>query len=131
AALGDIGQHFPPSDPRWAGARSLDLLRQVAELLCANRWRTGNVDVTIVAEAPRIGFQATEMRRRLGEAIGLDLLRVNVKATTNERLGFVGRGEGIAVLAVAEILPLAPDAGSPAPAAGALFQSTPRSETRD
>jgi 2-C-methyl-D-erythritol 2,4-cyclodiphosphate synthase len=102
----------------------------VAELLRAHRWRTGNVDVTIVAEAPRIGPLAPEMRRRLGEAIGLDPGRVNVKATTNERLGFVGRGEGIAALAVAEILPLAPDAGSPAPAAGGLPRSTPRSETR-
>jgi len=130
AALGDIGQHFPPSDPRWADAQSLDLLRQVAELLRAHRWRTGNVDITIVAEAPRIGPQAPEMRRRLGEAIGLDPGRVNVKATTNERLGFVGRGEGIAALAVAEILPLAPDTGGPVPSAGALPQSTPRSETR-
>ena len=106
AGLGDIGQHFPPSDPRWAGACSLDLLSEVAGLLREGGWRPGNCDVTIVAERPKIGPQAIEMRRRLGDAIGLDPGRVSVKATTNEGLGFLGRGEGIAALAVAEILPL-------------------------
>lgn len=107
AALGDVGQHFPPGDPRWANASSLDLLRLVARLLRENHWRTGNVDVTIVAEEPKIGPRAPEMRSRLGAALGLEPARVSVKATTNEGLGFVGRGEGIAALAVAEVLPLA------------------------
>jgi 2-C-methyl-D-erythritol 2,4-cyclodiphosphate synthase len=103
AALGDIGQHFPPSDATWKDAHSIDLLRRVATLLGQNNWRPVNVDVTIVAERPRIGPRATEMRRALGAAVGLEATRVSVKATTNEGLGFIGRGEGIAALAVAEI----------------------------
>jgi 2-C-methyl-D-erythritol 2,4-cyclodiphosphate synthase len=105
AGLGDIGRLFPPSDPRYAGANSLDLLRVVARLLGDHAWRVGNVDLTIVAERPKIAPAAAEMRRRLGEAAGVDPARLNVKATTNEGLGFLGRGEGIAALAVAEILP--------------------------
>lgn len=104
AALGDIGQHFPPTDERWLGARSLDLLSHVADLLHVHSWQPVNVDVTIVAEAPRIGPRAAEMRQRVGAAIRLDPERISVKATTNEGLGFIGRGEGIAALAVAQIV---------------------------
>lgn len=104
AALGDIGQHFPPTDARYADACSIDLLRRVGQLLAEEDWRVGNVDVTIVAERPRIGPRVDDMRRRLGEAIGIDPARVSVKATTNEGLGFIGQGQGIAAMAVAEIL---------------------------
>ncbi|MGH2460461.1 MAG: 2-C-methyl-D-erythritol 2,4-cyclodiphosphate synthase [Chloroflexota bacterium] len=104
AALGDIGQHFPPTDERYAGARSVDLLRAVAALLGRHGWRVGNVDVTVVAEQPRIGPHVPEMRRQLSDAIGIDRARVSVKATTNEGLGAIGRGEGIAAFAVAEIV---------------------------
>lgn len=104
AALGDIGQHFPPGDARYAGADSIVLLRQVAHLLEENDWRVGNLDLTIVAEWPRIGPRIPEMRHNLSEATGIDVSRVNVKATTNEGLGFLGRGEGIAAIAVAEII---------------------------
>lgn len=104
AGLGDIGQHFPPGDARYAGASSLDLLRRVVALLRDAGWRVGNADVTIVAERPRIAPQTVEMRRRLAVALGIDPLRVSVKATTNEGLGFIGHGEGIAAFAVAEIL---------------------------
>ncbi len=104
AALGDIGTHFPPSDDRYAGARSVDLLGYVVGLLRENAWRVGNVDVTVIAERPRIGPRAPEMRRSLGEAVGLDVGRISVKATTNERLGTIGRGEGIAAIAIAEIV---------------------------
>lgn len=105
AALGDIGTHFPPSDPRWEGARSIDLLRAMSDLLRRDHWTPVNVDVTIVAEHPRVGPRAPEMRRLVAEAIGIDPRRVSVKATTNEGLGFIGREEGIAALAVAEITP--------------------------
>lgn len=113
AALGDIGAHFPPSDPRWAGARSIDLLRAMSDLLRRDHWTPVNVDVTIVAEQPRVGPRAAEMRRLVAEAIGIDPRRVSVKATTNEGLGFIGREEGIAALAVAEIAPTTLDEGLP------------------
>ncbi len=105
AALGDIGQHFPPTDPQFANADSLELLRRVASLLAAHAWRIGNIDLTVIAERPKIGPRALEMRERIGAAAAVDPLRVSVKATTNEGLGFIGRGEGIAALAVAEIQP--------------------------
>lgn len=104
AALGDIGEHFPPSDARYADANSISLLRHVVHLLKENDWRVGNLDLTIVAEWPRVGPRIAEMRRNLSEAADVDVSRVNIKATTNEGLGFLGRGEGIAAIAVAEIL---------------------------
>lgn len=103
AALGDIGQHFPPNDARFANANSLDLLRQVVRLLDEHGWRIGNLDLTIVAERPKILPMAGAMRQSLAEAAGITLEQVSVKATTNEGLGFLGRAEGIATLAVAEI----------------------------
>ena len=105
AALGDIGQHFPPDNPRFANANSIELLREVVGLLAARGWSVGNLDVTIVAERPKILPRAVEMRDRLARAAGLGMGSVSVKATTNEGLGFIGRGEGIAAFAIAEIVP--------------------------
>lgn len=101
--LGDIGQHFPPSDQTWKDARSVDLLQRVGTLLRHHAWRAVNVDVTIIAERPKIAPEAARMRQTIGAALGLEPARVSVKATTNEGLGFIGRGEGIAALAVAEV----------------------------
>ena len=106
AALGDIGQHFPPSDQRWRGADSLDLLRRVVALLAARGYAAANVDLTIVAERPRLGPRVAEMRQRIAGALGVGVEAVSVKATTNEGIGFVGRGEGIAAIATAIIEPL-------------------------
>ncbi len=101
AALGDIGRHFPDTDPQFAGADSRVLLRQVLALVQGKGWKVGNVDATIVAQAPKMAPHIETMRARIAEDLGVDLDQVNVKATTTERLGFVGREEGIAVHAVA------------------------------
>ena len=103
AALGDIGQHFPPSDPAYKDADSRRLLALVRELLERRGWRPVNVDCTIVAEAPQLAPFTAAMRAAVGETLGLPAERVGVKATTNEGLGFVGREEGIAAIAVALI----------------------------
>jgi 2-C-methyl-D-erythritol 2,4-cyclodiphosphate synthase len=99
AGLGDIGDHFPDDDPEWAGADSLALLARVARRILADGWRPVNADLTVVAERPRLGPLKAEMTARLASALGVEVPRVNVKATTNEGMGFVGRGEGIAVVA--------------------------------
>lgn len=104
AALGDIGDHFPPTDERWRDADSGDLLRQVVRLVTAD-YRIGNVDLTIVGERPRISPRRAEMRTRVAALLALDEGAVNIKATTNEQLGALGRGEGIAALAVATLVP--------------------------
>ncbi len=101
AGLGDLGRHFPDTDPRWKGVSSLRLLREIAALAAAAGWRLGNADVTLAARRPRIAPRAAEMRARLAEALGVSPSQVNVKATTGEGMGFVGRGEGIAATAVA------------------------------
>jgi 2-C-methyl-D-erythritol 4-phosphate cytidylyltransferase/2-C-methyl-D-erythritol 2,4-cyclodiphosphate synthase len=101
AGLGDLGRHFPDTDPRWKGISSLVLLRDIAGKVSAAGWRVGNCDVTLAARRPKIAPRAEEMRARLAEALGISPAQVNVKATTGERLGFVGRGEGIAAHAVA------------------------------
>lgn len=101
AGLGDIGAHFPPSDERWRDASSLDLLARVAALLREEGWRAVNVDATVIAERPRIAPHVPAMRAHIAAALGLEEQTVGVKATTNEGLGFVGREEGIAALAVA------------------------------
>lgn len=103
AALGDIGQHFPPDDARWRDADSRDLLARVRALIAAAGWVPVNVDATVVAEAPRIGPHVAAMRAAIAACLGLDVDAVGVKATTNEGMGFVGRGEGIAALAVATV----------------------------
>lgn len=103
AALGDIGKLFPDSDAAYAGADSIALLERVTALLREHGWQVGNVDATMVAQAPKLAPYIPEMRRRLAEAMGLDVDCVSVKATTEERLGFTGSGEGMAAHAVALI----------------------------
>ena len=103
AALGDIGQLFPDSDAAYAGADSIALLERVTALLREHGWQVGNVDATVVAQTPKLAPYIPEMRRRLAEAMGLDVDCVSVKATTEERLGFTGSGEGMAAHAVALI----------------------------
>ena len=103
AALGDIGQLFPDSDAAYAGADSMLLLRRVTALLREHGWQVGNVDATVVAQAPRLAPYIPDMRRRLAEAMGLDEDCVSVKATTEEKLGFTGSGGGMAAHAVALI----------------------------
>jgi 2-C-methyl-D-erythritol 2,4-cyclodiphosphate synthase len=99
-ALGDIGTHFPPSDPRWKDADSRSFLRHCALLLDQHGWTLGNADVTIICEAPRIGPHVEAMRANLAADLGAGVAQVSVKATTTETLGFTGRGEGIAAQAV-------------------------------
>ncbi len=106
AALGDIGQHFPDSDPAYAGADSLALARHVAGLLRQAGWRVGNIDATILCQRPKLAPHIPAMRRNLAEAFGLPADGVSVKATTEEHLGFTGEGLGIAAHAVALIQPL-------------------------
>lgn len=103
AALGDIGKLFPDSDAAYAGADSIALLERVTALLREHGWQVGNVDATVVAQAPKLAPYIPDMRRRLAEAMGLDVDGVSVKATTEERLGFTGSGEGMAAHAVALI----------------------------
>ena len=99
--LGDIGVHFPSSDPRYKDISSVSLLRQVVFLLRAEGWLVCNVDASIVADQPRLMPFIAEMRGIIGEALGIDVERVSVKSTTSKGLGFLGKGEGIAVHAVA------------------------------
>jgi 2-C-methyl-D-erythritol 2,4-cyclodiphosphate synthase len=103
AALGDIGMHFPDTDERYRGADSIDLLREAVERVREAGYVVVNVDVTLVLEAPKLGAARQRMRERLAEALGISLDAVNVKATTGEAIGFVGRGEGAAALAIATI----------------------------
>ena len=98
-ALGDIGQHFPDSDPRFAGADSRQLLREVATLIEQHGYRLANADMTIVAEQPKIAQHSNAMREHIATDLGVPTCVVSIKATTSEKLGFVGRGEGIAALA--------------------------------
>jgi 2-C-methyl-D-erythritol 4-phosphate cytidylyltransferase/2-C-methyl-D-erythritol 2,4-cyclodiphosphate synthase len=103
-AEGDIGRHFPPSDPQWKGAASEIFLRHAAGRIAARGFRLTNADVTLICEAPRIGPHAAAMQAELARILGVDPDRVGVKATTTERLGFPGRGEGIAALATATLV---------------------------
>ena len=105
-ADGDIGQHFPDTDPQWAGADSLALLRAVVARLAAQGWRPANVDATVLAERPKLAPHIPAMRERLADALGLPVGAVSVKATTVEGLGAIGRREGISALAVATVAPL-------------------------
>ncbi|MES1197620.1 MAG: 2-C-methyl-D-erythritol 2,4-cyclodiphosphate synthase, partial [Pseudomonadota bacterium] len=100
---GDIGQHFPPSDPQWAGANSEVFLRHAAQRVTQAGGRLVNVDVTLICEQPKIAPHRETMRARTAEVLGVPLERVSVKATTTERLGFLGREEGLAAQAVAAI----------------------------
>jgi len=101
AALGDIGMHFPDTDPRWRGADSRAFVRHVRELLAQAAFAIVNVDATVLAEAPRLGKHRDTMRANIAADLGIALECVNVKATTSEGLGFIGRGEGIACHAIA------------------------------
>ncbi len=101
AGLGDLGRHFPDTDARWRGVSSLDLLREIARKAAERGWTIANADVTIAAMRPKIAPRSEEMRARLAQALGIAPAQVNVKATTGEGMGFVGRGEGIAAHAVA------------------------------
>jgi 2-C-methyl-D-erythritol 2,4-cyclodiphosphate synthase len=98
-ALGDIGQHFPPSDPRWKGADSRAFLRHCDALVRERGWRVGNCDITVVCERPKVGPHAQAMRDVIAADLGIEVEMVSVKATTTETLGFTGRGEGIAAQA--------------------------------
>jgi 2-C-methyl-D-erythritol 2,4-cyclodiphosphate synthase len=101
AGLGDIGGMFPDTDPRWAGADSRALLRVVVARLAAQGLAVANADLTVIAQAPRLAPHIGEMRARIAADLGIAPERVNVKATTTERLGYIGRGEGLAAHAVA------------------------------
>lgn len=103
AALGDIGLHFPDSDPQWKGADSLMLMRRVRQLLDENCFIIENVDATVIAQAPKLRPYIDEMRNNIADALELDITQVSVKATTEEHLGFTGRGEGISTQAAALI----------------------------
>lgn len=100
AGLGDIGRHFPDSDPAYKGIDSQKLLVHVRELLKEKGFQVGNIDVTVIAQAPKLAPHLAAMQRTLAETMNIDPARLNLKATTEERLGFTGRGEGIACHAV-------------------------------
>jgi 2-C-methyl-D-erythritol 2,4-cyclodiphosphate synthase len=101
SGLGDIGRHFPDTDPRYENADSIELLRAAMALAAGEGWRVVNVDATVICEEPRISPHAAEMAERLAGALGVEAGRVSIKGTTNEGMGFIGRGEGIATVAVA------------------------------
>ncbi len=103
AALGDIGSHFPPGDPQYRDISSLKLLEQVSRKLAGSGWQVGNIDYTIIAEAHVLSGHIPRMRQQLSQTLGITTGQVSIKATTTEGLGFTGRGDGIAALAVATI----------------------------
>jgi 2-C-methyl-D-erythritol 2,4-cyclodiphosphate synthase len=103
-AEGDIGQHFPPSDPQWKGAASHIFLRHAMARVAARGFTLSNCDVTLICERPKIGPQSAAMRAALAQIMGVEIDRISVKATTSERLGFTGREEGIAALATAALV---------------------------
>jgi 2-C-methyl-D-erythritol 2,4-cyclodiphosphate synthase len=103
AGKGDIGQHFPDTDERWRDADSIALLEGVLEMIAADGLQLVNVDCTVIMEAPKLSPHREAIRGRLAEVLGLEARRVNLKASTGEGMGFVGRGEGVAALAVASL----------------------------
>ena len=105
AGLGDIGSLFPPGEPEWEGASSLDLLRRAAAQVHEAGWELVNADCVLIGEEPRIAPLREQMRERLAEAVGADAERINVRATTTDKLGFTGRGQGLAAQAVALVKP--------------------------
>jgi 2-C-methyl-D-erythritol 2,4-cyclodiphosphate synthase len=100
AGLGDIGQHFSDKDPKWKGADSAQFVQAILQMLSARKLRVGNADVTVIAEAPKVGPVRDQMRRRLADLLAVPPEQVNIKATTTEHLGFLGRAEGLAAHAV-------------------------------
>jgi 2-C-methyl-D-erythritol 2,4-cyclodiphosphate synthase len=105
AGLGDIGSLFPPGEPEWEGASSLDLLRRAASQVREAGWELVNADCVLIGEEPRIAPLREQMRECLAEAVGVDAERINVRATTTDKLGFTGRGQGLAAQAVALVKP--------------------------
>lgn len=103
-ARGDIGQHFPPSDPQWKGADSSIFLKHAVDLARSEGFEINNIDCTLICEFPKIGPHAKAMRESMACLMGLEVDRISVKATTSERLGFTGRGEGIACIATAALV---------------------------
>ena len=103
AGLGDIGTHFPDTDPRWQGASSLRFLEQVRNMLGERRLRVSHIDATVITERPKLGPHFPAMRQALATALGIDATRINLKAKTNEGVDAVGRGEAIAALAIATL----------------------------
>ena len=103
AGLGDIGQHFPDTDERWRDSDSLELLSQVCVFLEEHGWRVLHLDATVICESPKLGGHRDDMRRALAATAGITPREVNVKFTTNEGMGWVGRGEGVAAMAVATV----------------------------
>ncbi len=119
AGLGDIGEHFPDSDHRWRDADSMALLESVVATLCERALVVVNVDCTVLMQEPKLGPRRRAIRERLAHGLGIEPARVNVKATTGEGIGFVGRGEGVAALAVASVRPASGQAaGEPSPGGG-------------
>ncbi|HLF66525.1 MAG TPA: 2-C-methyl-D-erythritol 2,4-cyclodiphosphate synthase [Gammaproteobacteria bacterium] len=106
AGLGDIGDHFPPTDPQYKDMDSRQFVRKIQQLLHAQQWRVANVDITLVAQMPRIKAYKVQMEQNIAEDLGITLTQVNVKATTTEKMGYLGREEGIAAYAVALLLPV-------------------------
>ena len=106
AGLGDIGQHFPPGEMKWKGVDSRELLRVCVAMIADAGWKPENIDASVVAEAPKVNPHVQAMRREIGIVTGLADDAIGIKATTNERMGFVGREEGIAAIAVAMIVPV-------------------------
>jgi 2-C-methyl-D-erythritol 2,4-cyclodiphosphate synthase len=104
AALGDIGKHFPPSDMRYKGINSRELLRHVVALLAAKNYVINNIDATVICEAPKLSAHTEQMCQNIADDCNVDISQINVKATTTEKLGFIGRGEGIAAEAVCTII---------------------------
>ena len=105
AALGDIGQHFPDTDPQYEGASSMELLRRVGNILEENHYVVENIDSTIIAQQPKLMPYLQQMRANVADALGLEIGQVSIKATSEERLGFTGSGAGIAAQAVCSIIP--------------------------
>jgi 2-C-methyl-D-erythritol 2,4-cyclodiphosphate synthase len=103
AGLGDIGMHFPDTDPRWKGADSRAFVRHVRDLLKVSDYVVVNVDTTVICEAPRLGKYREAMRANIASDLGINITRVNIKATTSEKMGFIGRAEGLACQAIALI----------------------------
>ncbi len=104
AALGDIGKHFPPSDMRYKGINSRELLRHVVALLAAKHYVVNNIDATVICEAPKLSSHTAQMCQNIASDCNVDVAQINIKATTTEKLGFTGRGEGIAAEAVCTII---------------------------
>lgn len=104
AALGDIGQHFPDTDPAYSGISSMILLKKTGELLSGHGYAVGNIDSIIIAQQPKMMPHLDAMRRNVADALGIDTGQVSIKATTEEHLGFTGRGEGIAAQAVCMLI---------------------------